>query len=178
MARREHGGDTGQTDLLGGRRVAKSDARIEALGALDEATSALGVARQDVQRPQAGAVLRQAQRDLYQLMAELAMPPDHPKRVRVTADRVEWVERALEELEVAVTIPAKFVLPGACAGSAGVDLARAVVRRAERRVVEVAESEAAANPHLLAYINRLSLLLYMVARAEDVAAGVDFDIAG
>ena len=122
MVRREHGGDTGQTDLLGGRRVAKSDARIEALGTLDEATSALGVARQDVQRPQAGAVLRQAQRDLYQLMAELAMPPDHPKRVRVTADRVEWVERALEELEVAVTIPAKFVLPGACAASAGVGL--------------------------------------------------------
>ena len=90
MARREHGGDTGQTDLLGGRRVAKSDARIEALGALDEATSALGVARQGVQRPQTGEVLRQAQRDLYQLMAELAMPPDHPKRVRVTADRVEW----------------------------------------------------------------------------------------
>ena len=178
MTRREHGGDTGQTDLLGGRRVAKSDARIEALGALDEATSALGVARQSVQRPQTGEVLRQAQRDLYQLMAELAMPPEHPKRVRVTADRVEWVEQALEELEAAVTIPAKFVLPGACAASAGVDYARAVVRRAERRVVEVAHAEAAPNPHLLAYVNRLSLLLYMVARAEDVAAGVDFDIAG
>ena len=178
MTRREHGGDTGQTDLLGGRRVAKSDAMIEALGALDEATSALGVARQGVLRPQTGAVLRQAQRDLYQLMAELAMPPDHPKRVRVTADRVQWVEQALERLAAAVTIPAKFVLPGACAASAGVDFARAVVRRAERRVVEVAHAGAAANPHLLAYINRLSLLLYMVARAEDVAAGVDFDIAG
>ncbi len=178
MNRREHRGDSGQTDLLGGRRVAKSDARIEALGALDEATSALGVARQGVQRPQAEAVLRQAQRGLYQLMAELAMPPDHPKRVRVTADRVEWIERALDELEAAVTIPAKFVLPGACAASAGVDFARAVVRRAERRVVEVAHAEAAPNPYLLAYINRLSLLLYMVARAEDVAAGVDFDIAG
>ncbi len=178
MTRREHGGDTGQTDLLGGRRVAKSDARIEALGALDEATSALGVARQSVQRPQTGEVLRQAQRDLYQLMAELAMPPEHSKRVRVTADRLEWVERALEELEAAVTIPAKFVLPGACAASAGVDFARAVVRRAERRVVEVAHAEAAPNRHLLAYVNRLSLLLYVMARAEDVAAGVDFDIAG
>ena len=178
MARREHGGDTGQTDLLGGRRVAKSDARIEALGALDEATSALGVARQGVQRSQAGEVLRQAQRDLYQLMAELAMPPEHPKRMRVTADRVEWVEQALEELEAAVTIPAKFVLPGACAASAGVDYARAVVRRAERRVVEVAHAEGTPNLHLLTYINRLSLLLYMVARVEDVAAGVDFDIAG
>ena len=178
MVRREHGGDTGETDLLGGRRVAKSDARIEALGALDEATSALGVARQGVQRSQAGEVLRQAQRDLYQLMAELAMPPEHPKRVRVTADRVEWVEQALEELEAAVSIPAKFVLPGACTASAGVDYARAVVRRAERRVVEITHAEGAPNPHLLTYINRLSLLLYMVARAEDVAAGVDFDIAG
>ena len=126
----------------------------------------------------AGEVLRQAQRDLYQLMAELAMPPEHPKRMRVTADRVEWVEQALDELEAAVTIPAKFVLPGACTASAGVDYARAVVRRAERRVVEVAHAEGASNPHLLTYINRLSLLLYMVARAEDVAAGVDFDIAG
>ena len=66
------------------------------------------------------------------------------------------------------------MLPGACTASAGVDYARAVVRRAERRVVEVAHAEGAPNPHLLTYINRLSLLLYMVARAEDVAAGRGF----
>lgn len=174
----EHSGDTGQTDLLGGRRVAKYDATIEALGALDEATSALGVARHDVNRSEAGDVMRQAQRDLYELMAELALPVDHPKRVRVTADHLEWVERALKQLEEAVTIPAKFVLPGACPASAAVDFARAVVRRAERRVVQVVHAEADPNPHLLAYINRLSLLLYMVARAEDVHAGVDFDVAG
>ena len=112
----QHGGDTGYTDLLGGRQVAKYDPLIEALGALDEATSALGVARQGVQRPQAEAVLRQAQRDLYQLMAELSIPPDHPQRVRVTTDRVQWVEHTLAQLTAAVSIPARFCAAGRVRG--------------------------------------------------------------
>lgn len=173
----EHGGDTGQTDLLGGQRVTKSDTVIEAIGALDEATSALGVARVGVQRPETEKVLREVQRGLHQLMGELAMPPEHPKRIRITTDDVQWVELMLNGLNEAINIPAKFVFPGACSGSAAVDFARAVVRRAERRLVQLAATEVEPNPHILAYINRLSLLLYMLARAEDLKANINFDLA-
>jgi cob(I)alamin adenosyltransferase len=172
-----HRGDGGETDLLGHRRVRKDDPIVAALGALDEATSALGVAKRAAQEARTRRVIHQAQHDLYQLMADLASRPDAAQSVRITAEHVAWLDRGVATLQAAVVVPPKFILPGGSAGSAAVDLARAVVRTAERRVATLAGDGALANPAALAYLNRLSLLLYYLARAEDVAAGVDFDLA-
>ena len=173
-----HRGDAGETDLLGHRRVRKDDPVVEALGALDEATSALGVAKQSAQEPRARRAIHQAQHDLYQLMADLATRPDGAPAVRITAEHVAWLDRGVAALQAAVPVPRKFVLPGGCAASAAVDYARAVVRTAERRLARLAHEGALRNAQALAYVNRLSLLLYYLARAEDAAAGVDLDLAG
>jgi cob(I)alamin adenosyltransferase len=172
------GGDTGYTDLLGRRRVAKDDPIVEALGALDEANSALGVAKRAAQDERTRRFIHQAQQDLYEIMAELAMPPEHPKAARIEASFVDWLDRSLASVRRRVAIPPKFVLPGASDASAAIDVARAVVRTAERRLAHLAHAGTLRNPHSLAYVNRLSLVLYYLARAEDVAAGVDFDLAG
>ena len=173
-----HRGDTGDTDLLGHRRVPKHNLVVEALGTLDEATSALGVAKQAAQEPRTRQAIHQAQDDLYQLMADLASRPDTGQAARITAEHVAWLDRGVAALQAAVPVPRRFVLPGGCAASAAVDYARAVVRTAERRLAHLALAGAPVNPQALVYVNRLSLLLYYLARAEDGAAGVDFDLAG
>jgi cob(I)alamin adenosyltransferase len=173
-----HRGDGGETDLLGHQRVRKDDPVVEALGALDEATSALGVAKQAAQEPRTRRAIHQAQDDLYQLMADLASRPDTAPNARLTPEHVAWLDRGVAALQAAVPVPRRFVLPGGCAASAAVDYARAVVRTAERRLARLAHEGTTGNPHGLAYVNRLSLLLYYLARAEDAAAGVDLDLAG
>lgn len=178
METKEHRGDAGYTDLLGKRRVAKYEPVPEALGALDEATSALGLAKRAARAERTRRLIHQAQHDLYDLMAELAMPPDHPRARRIEAAHVAWLDRSVATLGATVAVPKKFLLPGASDASAPLDLARAIVRMAERRLARVAHDGALPNLHALAYVNRLSLLLYYLARAEDVAAGVDFDLAG
>jgi cob(I)alamin adenosyltransferase len=173
-----HRGDGGETDLPGNRRVAKHDPLVEALGALDSATSALGAAKAAAREERTRRTIHQAQDDLYQLMSDLAARPESDRAVRITADHVAWLDRGVATLQRDVAVPTKFILPGGCAASAAVDLARALVRTAERRVTALATARQLANPHALVYVNRLSLLLYYLARAEDVAAGVDFDLAG
>jgi cob(I)alamin adenosyltransferase len=145
---------------------------------LDEATSALGVAKCVAQEARTRRVIHQAQHDLYLLMADLATAPESSRAARITAEHVAWLDRGVATLQEAVHLPPKFILPGGCAGSAAVDVARAVVRTAERRLAHLASGGAVPDPYALAYVNRLSLLLYYLARAEDVAAGVDFDLAG
>jgi cob(I)alamin adenosyltransferase len=163
--------------LLGGRRVPKDHPLMEAIGELDEATSLLGVAKRAARQERTVRLVRQVQADLYEIMAELAMPPDHPKAQRITAEFVSWLDRCLDAARAGITLT-KFVLPGASDGSAPLDVARAAVRTAERRLATLAHRGLLPNPHTLAYVNRLSLVLYYLARAEDVAAGVDFDLAG
>src|SRR5438874_6131252 len=140
-----HRGDSGETDLPGGRRVAKLDPLVEALGALDEATSALGVAKRAAQEARTRRVIHQAQHDLYQLMADLATRPESDRPPRVTVAHVAWLDRGVAALQATVLVPPKFVLPGGCAASAAVDYARAVVRTAERRVARLAHDGALAN---------------------------------
>jgi cob(I)alamin adenosyltransferase len=173
-----HGGDSGYTDLLGRRRVAKHDPLMEAIGALDEATSLLGVAKRAAGEARTHRLVHQAQHDIYEAMAELAMPPGHAQAQRIAAAHVAWLDRCVAALQAAVAVPRKFVVPGASDGSAPLDVARAAVRTAERRLARLAHDGVLQNPHTLAYVNRLSLLLYYLARAEDAAAGVDFDLAG
>ena len=204
-------GDAGYTDLLGRRRVPKYHPIAEALGEVDEATSALGLARAGLPPGEPHDLTRRlveaAQHDLYQLMAELAFPPAHAQARRLAEGDVQRLDAAIRQVQAAADIPAKFVLPGETRQSAGLDLARAVVRRAERAVVRVLhlgagkggapappEAQDAADtpeapdapdildypssPFLAAYLNRLSLLLYVLARYEDAVAGAAHRLAG
>lgn len=173
-------GDRGMTDLLGRRRISKSDAIIEALGDVDEATSHIGLMRAAVSwdGEWGAGILELVQRDLYALMSELAMPPNHSQASRLAPDRLEWLDRTLEDLKRRVVIPNEFVLPGLTVGGGQVDVARTVVRRAERAVVRVLEASGEdpglgypTNPILSSYLNRLSLVLYFLARIQDAGSG-------
>ncbi|MGD9712262.1 MAG: cob(I)yrinic acid a,c-diamide adenosyltransferase [Thermomicrobiales bacterium] len=164
-------GDSGQTDLLGDR-VAKSDPRIEALGELDEATSAIGLARSLITRSAIGSVLIDVQRDLYRIMAEVAFTDEiRPAHYTFSADRIEWLEERISEIGESVELAPEFVLPGETAPGGAADLARAVVRRAERRAVALSEASLLTNQSILRYLNRLSSLLFIVARAVEQDEG-------
>ena len=186
-------GDEGYTDLLGGRRVPKYHPVLEALGELDTATSLLGLAKRAARQERTQRLLHQMQADLYDVMSELAFPPEHAKAFRITDEHVAWLDRTLAAVQAPFQELRAFVLPGASDGSAALDVARAQVRTAERRVARVhlggaSSTEAAAqdagehadslkNARALVYLNRLSLVLYYLARAEDAAAGVDWQLA-
>ena len=171
-------GDGGETDLLGRRRVPKHDPRIEAIGLIDEATSLLGVARAASAEERTRRLVQQIQQDLYDVMAELAFPPEHPQGQRLRAEHVAWLDRCTGRVQAPFLTLNAFVLPGACPGSAALDVSRAAVRTAERQLSRLSAAGLLPNATSLAYLNRLSLLLYYLARAEDAAAGVDFDLAG
>lgn len=170
-------GDQGYTDLLGKRRVPKHDPVLEAIGELDEATSALGVSKRAARQERTRRLVHQIQADLYEVMAELAFPPAHAQAVRITPEHIAWLDRILGVVQAPFQQMRQFVLPGASDASAPLDVARAVVRTAERRLARLAHEGALLNPQTLAYVNRLSLVLYYLARAEDAVAGVDFDLA-
>jgi cob(I)alamin adenosyltransferase len=166
------GGDDGFTGLLGEGRVAKEDLRIEALGAVDEAGAALGLARAHARTEQAAQALLQAQRDLYGLMAEVAATPENAARFRsITAERVAWLEAQTDAVSAVVEIPREFIVPGDTVVGAYFDLARTVVRRAERRVADLLHRGDLANPQLLQYLNRLSSLCFVLELLENAAAG-------
>lgn len=171
-------GDDGSTGLLGEGRVPKYHARMEALGALDEASAALGVARAQAAGEGSGEVILQAQRDLYKLMAEVAATPENAERFRtIGPERVEWLEQQTDRLSQTVEVSKEFILPGDTPGGAAVSLARAVVRRAERRVVALFDAGEVKNEHLQRYLNRLSSLCFVLELVENRAAGRSTSIA-
>lgn len=179
-------GDDGSTGLLyGGDRISKDDLRAEAYGTIDEAVAALGLARarlglkeeygvlSPALRPLRDLVLR-FQRELFVVAAELATTPEawdrlEDGRTRVSADMVTGLDRVLRDLEAHVTMPHEFVVPGETATSAGIELARTVIRRAERRAVTLARQGLIPGTHLLPYLNRLADLLWVLARAAEQA---------
>lgn len=164
-------GDSGETSLLYGGRVAKSDLRCEAYGTLDEAISMLGAVRCLCSERTKGMVL-DVQRELFVVGAELATPPEYHQALKekhgvVTAGMVERLEKLIEEMEGEMEMPNCFVVPGGCLGSALLDVARAMVRRGERRVVSLLQQEQLPNKEVLSYLNRLADLLYVLARYEE-----------
>jgi cob(I)alamin adenosyltransferase len=164
-------GDDGTTDLLGAR-VAKDDPRIEALGSLDEATSAIGLARSMATDFRVRENLVAVQRDLYQIMAELAFTPElRPAAYEFSQDRVDWLGAETDAMAAGVDLPREFILPGESAPSAALDVARTMTRRGERHVVALSHADHQVNPTILGYLNRLSSLLFIAARIEDRAAG-------
>jgi len=159
------GGDRGETSLGSGGRVPKHALRIEAIGAVDEANAAIGVARLS-SAGEADAMLERIQNDLFDLGADLCMPegePGGPEALRVTDLQVARLEREIDALNAALTPLDSFVLPGGSPASAHVHVARTVVRRAERLLTRLAVDEAV-NPAALRYVNRLSDLLFVLAR--------------
>ncbi len=164
-------GDDGKTSLLGKGRVSKHHARLETIGSLDESSAALGLARASVKDPRCRKALTEAQRDLYRLMSEIAATTDAAGQFQFAAERVEWIERQSDELSKTVEMPNEFILPGDSPAGAAMSLARAVVRRAERRVVELFDKKEITNPAVLQYMNRLSSLLFMLELIENRAAG-------
>lgn len=167
-------GDDGQTGLFGGERVFKDDERVEAYGSVDETNAALGVARAAGLSPDVDAMLERIQAQLFVLGAELATPADHRGRLRLplldTADATA-LEGDIDRLEAGLPALTSFVLPAGTAGASALHLARTVCRRAERRVVAIQDS-AKLRGELVIYLNRLSDLLFVMARRENHAAGV------
>jgi cob(I)alamin adenosyltransferase len=167
-------GDDGTTSLWYGGRVPKSDARTEAYGALDEAGSALGVARANC-GPGDDEVWRdilRVQRELFVAGAELATAPEAGERLedgvsRITDEMVDALDGEIDRYMDRVSLPPKFVIPGGTALSAQLDLARAVLRRAERRVVALRDEQGLASDAVLRYLNRASDLVYAMARFTD-----------
>jgi cob(I)alamin adenosyltransferase len=161
------------TDLLGAR-VAKDDPRIDALGSLDEATSAIGLARAIATDGRVREDLVAVQRDLYQIMAELAFTPElRPAAYEFAQSRVDWLGAETDALAAGVELPREFILPGESVPGAALDVARSVTRRGERDLVALGHAGHQLSSTILAYLNRLSSLLFVAARIEDRAAGSD-----
>jgi len=167
-------GDDGTTSLWYGGRVAKSDARTEAYGSVDEAGSALGAARAicGEHTEVEGDVLR-IQNELFVAGAELATAPEAADRLadgisRITPAMVDSLDAVIDRYMERVELPPKFVIPGGTPLSAALDVARAAIRRAERRVVTLHEAEGLAPDEVLRYLNRASDAVYAMARFADV----------
>ncbi|MAF37426.1 MAG: ATP:cob(I)alamin adenosyltransferase [Chloroflexi bacterium] len=165
-------GDSGETSLLYGGRVSKNSPNTEAYGITDEAVSVMGMARAFTTQPKVNDMLRQLQRELFTIAAELATDPGKYELFQqhftpVTEEMVESLEAAIDSLEEEFEMPAVFILPGGSQASAAIDLARCVIRTAERRVVAVAEQGMLSNGLIMTYLNRLGDLLFVLARYED-----------
>jgi cob(I)alamin adenosyltransferase len=161
-------GDTGETSLGDGTRVSKSALRIVAYGTVDELNSWLGLAlARGGLRDEHRVWLERIQNELFDLGADISVPTDEKReRLRVTADQVEWLEEVCDEANAELEPLRSFVLPGGTEAAATLHVARTVCRRAERVTVELAEREPV-NPRAIAYLNRLSDLLFILARAAN-----------
>ncbi len=167
------GGDGGESGLTGGSRRSKADPRFAAIGAVDEANSAIGIARLDAEAD-LDVRLARIQNDLFDLGADLSTPDESRKAegaLRIVAAQVARLEQEIDAMNGALAPLTSFVLPGGSRLAAHLHLARAIVRRAEREMVVMAAKEAV-NPQALAYINRLSDHLFVMARlANDGGVG-------
>ena len=165
-------GDQGETSLLYGGRVSKNNPHSEAYGITDEAVSAMGLARSLSEDPRVKDTLRDLQRDLFTIAAELATDPGKYELFQqhfkpVTPEMVESLEQTIDSLEEDVDMPTVFILPGGTPASAAIDMARCIIRTSERRVVALKQEGLLTNDHILAYLNRLGDLLFVLARYQD-----------
>jgi cob(I)alamin adenosyltransferase len=166
-------GDQGDTGLFGGPRVGKDAPRIEAYGTVDELNSVLGIARAQGLDAEFDALVAKIQNDLFAVGAQLATPdPAHVASARVGAAEIAALEQAIDRFESRLEPLRQFILPGGCPAAAYLHFARTVCRRAERRLVALMRtpSEPIA-PEPLVYLNRLSDLLFVMARVANRSAG-------
>ncbi|CAI8280390.1 MAG: Cob(I)yrinic acid a,c-diamide adenosyltransferase [Chloroflexota bacterium] len=172
-------GDSGETSLLYGGRVSKNNEHTEAYGITDEAVSAMGLARALSQDEDVKNLLRDLQRELFIVAAELATDPDkyelfHKHFTPITEQMVINLEQAIDSLEQKCEMPKVFILPGGSPESSAIDLARSIIRTSERRVVRLAEIGKLTNPLIVTYLNRLGDLLFVLARYQDRDIPLEF----
>jgi cob(I)alamin adenosyltransferase len=167
-------GDTGMTSLFGGTRVSKTDLRVEAYGTIDELNSALGIARSQCADETVCELVKRIQRELFAVGSCLATPPGSKNRPpEVTPEMVAHLTQQVHRIEAIEGILGDWSIPGEHRAAAAFDLARTVCRRAERASARVMESGEEITPLVLAYLNRLSDLLWLFGRLLEVNEGVD-----
>ena len=154
-------GDDGTTGLLGEERVSKTHPRIQAVGAVDEASAALGLARAQANKPDLNQLVKNVQEDLYQIMTLLVLVKPNPEKFPdLQKSRVLWLEEKIEQFGEVIEPPSGFILPGETLPSAAFGLARTIVRRAERSVIQLDEDGNLESETILSYLNRLSSLCF------------------
>ena len=169
-------GDDGTTGLLYGGRVPKDHVRTEVYGTLDETVSALGVARAGGLTPIVEEIVIRLQREMFVVGAQLATASDNQSKLeagvsKVTPEMTQTAEAEIDRLLETHPLPQEFVLPGETPGSAGLDLARSIIRRAEREAVAMDREGMVPDPEILRYLNRVSDLLFVLARYQEAEQG-------
>jgi cob(I)alamin adenosyltransferase len=166
-------GDSGQTSLAGGVRVSKSDVRVDAYGTIDELNAAIGWARSICDDAVVREFARTVQLELFKVGSALATPPASPKPpVAITAEMIDRLTAEVHRIEAIEGVLSDWSVSGEHSAAAAFDVARTICRRAERRIVRLAESGDVVQPTILAYVNRLSDLLWLFARKLEHDAGV------
>ena len=170
-------GDTGETSLLYGVRVFKCDDRCEVYGTIDEAVSMLGLAKNFCQ-PEINDIVSGLQQDLFAIGTEMATPEEHYSQMVargkvVTSEMVQRLEDSINDFEAKIDMPREFIIPGACVSSAALDVARTIVKRAERKAVALKQTGKLVNEEILKYLNRLADLIFVLARYEEKVAHGD-----
>ena len=167
-------GDGGQTGLPGGTRVSKAHPRVECYGTIDELISQMGLARALSNDAGVNEMTRGIQRALFKVGSAIGTAPESKKPApEITAEMVAELDREVERIEAMPGILNDWSIPGELAGSAAFDVARTVCRRAERLAVALHEAGELPNLHALAYLNRLSDVLWLIGRLLDLRAGAD-----
>jgi cob(I)alamin adenosyltransferase len=166
-------GDSGETSLAGGVRVSKASTRVEAYGTIDELNSSMGFARSICEDAEIAAFTKNVQQDLFRIGSSLATPTESPKpQVVVDPLLVDRLTEEVHRIEAIEGILADWSIPGEHRAAAAFDVARTVCRRAERGLVRLQEAGAIVQPAILAYVNRLSDLLWLFGRKLEHDAGV------
>jgi cob(I)alamin adenosyltransferase len=163
-------GDKGETSLVGGKRISKASIRVETYGDIDELNSLLGVVRTAIDDDEVDKILQSIQNDLFTVGADLASPVNVPVP-RIESEGVQHLEKLIDHFNEQMPPLKEFIFPGGTYAAALLHLARAVCRRAERRIVALADEEEISK-HMLAYVNRLSDLLFVMARFMNRRTGV------
>lgn len=167
-------GDRGQTGLAGGVRISKADLRVEAYGCVDELNTVLGFARSICSNKEIYNWTEDIQRTLFRVGGALATPPENQKNAPViSSDDVVSLTNLVHQIEATEGILSDWSLPGAHTESAAYEVARTVCRRAERNTVRLSENGVEINPQIIAYLNRLSDLIWLFGRLIELNAGVD-----
>jgi cob(I)alamin adenosyltransferase len=167
-------GDGGETSLAGGVRVSKASARVEAYGTIDELNASLGFARSICEDADVAAFTRSAQQDLFRIGSSLATPAESPKPpIVIDAAEVDRLTAEVHRIEAVEGILVDWSIPGEHRAASAYDVARTICRRAERALVRLQESGAVLQPTILAYVNRLSDLLWLIGRKLEHDSGVN-----
>jgi cob(I)alamin adenosyltransferase len=167
-------GDGGLTSLAGGVRVSKASARVETYGTIDELNSTLGFARSICEDAGVAAFTKSVQQELFKIGSALATPTESSKPpIVIDPALVEWLTSEVHRIEAIEGVLADWSIPGEHAAAAAFDVARTVCRRGERALVRLQEAGVAVQPAMLAFVNRLSDLLWLFGRTLEHAAGVN-----